>query len=97
MSTVGLSPRALQDLERLTEFLLETNPTAAAGTAALITGALRVLANHPLLGRPVTGPLRELVVSRGRTGYIALYTFNEERDLVWIHRIRHQREAGFEE
>ena len=97
MPTVGLSPRALEDLERLAEFLLEEEPTAAAGTAALIMGGLRALADHPLLGRPAAGVLRELVISRGRTGYIALYTFDEQRDLVWVQHIRHQREAGFEE
>jgi hypothetical protein len=41
--------------------------------------------------------LRELVISRGRTGYVALYTYDKERDRVWIKTIRHQREGGFDE
>jgi plasmid stabilization system protein ParE len=39
--------------------------------------------------------LRELVISRGRTGYVALYSFEEDRDAVLILAIRHQREAGY--
>ena len=39
--------------------------------------------------------LRELVISHGATGYLALYRFDAARALVRILRIRHQREAGF--
>jgi plasmid stabilization system protein ParE len=57
--------------------------------------AVAVLMRHPLIGRPVEFDLRELVISRGRTGYVALYSFEEERDAVLILAIRHQREAGY--
>ena len=43
------------------------------------------------------GEFRELVVSRGRTGYIAIYEYQAGLDRVLVHAIRHQREAGFEE
>jgi len=39
--------------------------------------------------------LRELVISRGCTGYVALYRFEEDQDAVLILAIRHQREAGY--
>jgi plasmid stabilization system protein ParE len=39
--------------------------------------------------------LRELVISRGRTGYVALYSLEEGQDAVLILTIRHQREAGY--
>jgi plasmid stabilization system protein ParE len=39
--------------------------------------------------------LRELVISRGRTGYVALYSFEEDQDAVLVLAIRHQREAGY--
>lgn len=41
------------------------------------------------------GDLRELVISCGRTGYIALYRFVVARDEVRILALRHQREIGF--
>ncbi|HET9651048.1 MAG TPA: type II toxin-antitoxin system RelE/ParE family toxin [Usitatibacter sp.] len=55
------------------------------------------MAQHPLAGRKVDATQREMVISRGRTGYIALYSYDDERDVVLIQAIRHQREAGFEE
>jgi plasmid stabilization system protein ParE len=89
--------RALADLLRLGEFLLRDDPDAAAGTGRLIVDALRILDAHPLVGRPVGGGKRELVISRGRSGYIALYEYDPKRERVAILAIRHQREAGFEE
>ena len=56
-----------------------------------------MLARHPLMGRYVDGDVRELVISRGRSGYLALYEFRPEWDHVQVHAIRRQREAGFDE
>lgn len=48
-----------------------------------------------MMGRPVEHGLRELVISRGRTGYLALYSVEETADAILILAIRHQREAGY--
>jgi plasmid stabilization system protein ParE len=40
---------------------------------------------------------RELVISKGRTGYVALYRYLPEQDRVDILAIRHQRESGLVE
>lgn len=95
MAQLIYAERALVDLERLTDFLLETDPLAAAETVGLIAEAVGVLKRHPLMGRPVEFELRELVISRGRTGYIALYSVEAAQDAVLILAIRHQREAGY--
>lgn len=95
MVSLSYSGRALADLERLTDFLIETDPSAAAETVGLIEEVVELLRRHPLIGRPVEYELRELVISRGRTGYVALYSFEEARDAVLILAIRHQREAGY--
>jgi len=89
------SGRAFADLERLTDFLIESDPSAAAETLGLIEEAVELLRRHPLIGRPVEYGLRELIISRGRTGYVALYSFEEDRDAVLILAIRHQRGAGY--
>lgn len=95
MAKLSYSARALADLERLTDFLIESDPAVAAETIGLIAEAVELLIRHPLIGRPVEHPLRELVISRGRTGYVALYSFEEDQDAVLILAIRHQREAGY--
>ena len=94
MATLSYSERTLADLERLTDFLTEIDRLAAAGTVELIGEAVELLSRHPLIGRPVEYGLRELVISRGRTGYLALYSFEEDREAVLMLAIRHQREAG---
>lgn len=95
MAIVVYSARALKDFQRLTDFLLETEPAAALETAVLIGEAVTMLRNHPLIGRSVEDDLRELIISRGRTGYVALYSFEEQDDAVLILALRHQREAGY--
>jgi addiction module RelE/StbE family toxin len=96
LAQVVLQDRALADLERLTDFLVEKDTRQAAATIALVNDALAVLERHPLIGRPVEEGLRELVISRGRSGYVALYRYVEPEDLVLVLAVRHQRELGHE-
>lgn len=95
MAAVLYLPGALDDIERLAAFLVESDPSAAAGTKALIESAINILESHPLIGRPTEPGFRELVISRGRSGYIALYQYDESEDRVVVAAIRHQREAGY--
>lgn len=74
---------------------MESDPVGASVTADILTGGLKILQDHPLVGRPAEHGYRELLVSRGRTGYVALYKFDIERDAAIILAIRHQREGDF--
>jgi plasmid stabilization system protein ParE len=93
MSTVYFSQRSLTDLERVFDFLAREAPAIATEAGNEIIDATNILQRHPLIGRPV-GNLRELVISKGRTGYVALYRYLPEQDRVDILAIRHQRESG---
>ncbi len=95
MARLTYSPQAFADIDRLTDFLLESDPVGAAETVDLITEAVSILKRHPLIGRPVDSDIRELIISRGKTGYVALYSHEPEHDAVLILAIRHQREAGY--
>ena len=92
MATLRFTPAALRGLERLAAFLRESDPAAAAETIALILNGLKVLAAHPLIGRPIDASRRELLVFRGRSGYVAQYAFRFAADEVVFLAIRHQRE-----
>jgi plasmid stabilization system protein ParE len=92
VATLRIAPPALQDLERLAAFLRESDPAAASSTVSLILDGLRVLARYPLIGRSIDGNRRELVIFRGRTGYLAQYSFRLADDEVVVLAIRHQRE-----
>jgi plasmid stabilization system protein ParE len=64
-------------------------------TAALVIEAVEVLENQPLIGRDMKHGLRELVISRGKSGYVALYSHERKQDVVLVLCVRHQREAGY--
>jgi plasmid stabilization system protein ParE len=87
--------RALRDLERLFAFLLEHDEDAAMASARAIRDAVELLGRHPFVGRIRAGELRELVVSFGKTGYVALYRYVAARDEIRVLAIRHQREIDF--
>lgn len=96
MAAVVYSARALTNVERVFQFLRDENPSAALAAAAAIQTAIDHLGMHPLVGRRIEGEIRELVISYGRTGYIALYRFHVLRDEVRVLALRHQRELGYQ-
>jgi plasmid stabilization system protein ParE len=97
MAQVIYSDEAFTDFERITEFLLESSPEAAAQALESIGSAIGILEAHPFIGRRADDHIRELVIARGAAGYLALYRFDPAYDVVRILRVRHQREAGYRE
>ena len=95
MTQVFFSEQALSDLERIFEFLEQEAPEFAIEVGKEIIDATSVLRRHPLIGRLAPHNLRELVISKGRSGYVALYRFLPAVDRIDILAIRHQRECGF--
>jgi plasmid stabilization system protein ParE len=95
VATVSLSPRCLTDLERVFEFIAQSDPKGAIASARRVREAVEIVKDHPLIGRAVENDCRELVISRGQFGYVALYRWYEEFDDVLVLSIGHQREAGY--
>lgn len=90
-----LGADAAFDLTRLSDFLVKQLPEDAYNTIDILLDALEILSRHPKIGRPVKLGLRELVISRGASGYLALYQYDEAQDLALVLRVRHQRESGY--
>ena len=95
MAQVVYSNNALDNVERAFEFLARHDVRAAAAAIDAIRDAIAVLSRHPMLGRRLGGPVRELVISYGKSGYLALYRYRPERDEVRVLAIRHQRELDY--
>lgn len=95
MARVVYSRHAFSDLERLADFLSEKAPSAAIEAMDVIRDGVEILGRHPLIGRPCEQGLRELLISYGKSGYVALYSYERPQDVVLVLAIRHQREAGF--
>jgi plasmid stabilization system protein ParE len=88
---------ALDDLERIFEFNAQCDPATALDHVEGVRSAVAILGAHPEMGRPAGrgSTLRELVISHGKTGHIALYEYSPIEKLVRVVAIRHQREVGY--
>jgi plasmid stabilization system protein ParE len=95
MAQIVYSARSLVHIERAFQSLRDKNPAAALDAVIAIQSAVDNLAAHPLTGRRIEGEVRELVISYGQTGYIALYRFVVPQNEVRMLAIRHQRELDF--
>lgn len=96
MPQVRFAPSAIRDLERLREFLQSKNPVSAKRAGEVIVDAVKILGQHPQLGRLIEDmpdEFREWVIDFGDSGYLARYRI--ELDVVTILAIRHQKEVGW--
>ena len=92
--TIVWSPRAIEHLAHLREYIARDNPNAANRIASALLEAVERLAKLPNLGRPgrVAGT-RELVVSR--TPYIIAYKFRGDRlEIVAVFHARQKWPTG---
>lgn len=96
MARIELAVEVGEDLERILEHLSRYDAVDPAARVEEIIAAIEVLTHSPLIGRPASGRLRELVIGRRSRGYVALYRYVAESDIVFILAIRAQREAGYE-
>jgi plasmid stabilization system protein ParE len=88
---------AREDLVRLYLFLVEHDLYAAQRAMEIIRKSEEVLAEFPFTCRKVEPDnpfLRELVISFGVSGFIALFEIEDERT-VTILALRHQREDDY--
>ena len=94
-ASIDIAPAAFQDLERMEDFLADADDPMAGFLLPFIMDALAILALQPGIGRPVEGRQRELIIHRGRGGFLARYDYQRDVGHVTVLRIRHQREAGY--
>lgn len=90
------SPSALHDVQRLYHFLAEQNPDAARRAVKAIRAGVKVIAQHPEIGRPaeeMEPEYREWLINFGDSGYIALYRYDGHTAVIMA--VCHQKEAGY--
>jgi plasmid stabilization system protein ParE len=94
---VRYSQGALEDLERLYDYLLERDIELAERAYQAIAKATELLENFPFNCRKALADnalLRELVIAFGSLGYVALFEI-EDSETVTILALRHQREEDY--
>lgn len=100
---VRLTREAAADLERLYDFVLERELARDSGDLALAEQALaairagfETLKTSPFTCRKAgrSAFLRELIISFGRSGYVALFEVESATDVVVV-AVRHQLEDDY--
>lgn len=94
---VRYTKAAREDLTRLYQFLLQHDLAAARRARATILKSMDLLKDFPFTCRKASADtpfLRELLISFGAYGYVALFEI-EDSETVTILAIRHQREDDF--
>lgn len=94
MARIELAPEVLQDFDRFLDHLAQFDEDVP-GRIAEILEALQILRHSPEIGRRVKAGKRELVIGHASHGYVALYRFVREIDVVFVLAIRAQRESGY--
>ena len=98
MPRVIITENAALGLERCRRFLAEKDRSATIKAVQVIEKQFSRLETEPESGRPVENhlDLRELIISFGNTGYVALYHYSSDTDSVLILAFRHQKEIGYD-
>lgn len=89
-----MAPEVLDDFDRIVDDLSKFEVDHISQRIGEIADAVQILEHSPLIGRPVKGGKRELVIGRGSRGYVALYRFVTAIDTVFVLAVRSQRESG---
>jgi len=92
-----LTGQAVAGLVRCRQFLSARDQTTALKAARVIEQQFRRLETDPETGRPVENhqELRELIVTFGQTGYVALYHYYAAADIALVPAFLHQKEVGY--
>jgi len=96
-----LTQVAKDDLDRLFDFIVKRElnsstpnwdlPEQALSAVRL---ALEMLPGNPFAGRKISTPfVRELIISFGKTGYVALYEVGANE--ITVSAVRHQLESDY--
>ena len=97
MTRVILSRKVKDDFDRIFDFLFEPAPAHAAPRIEAIISAIDVLTSSPMIGRPTPEGQRELIISAGANGYLALYRYDPLADTIYVLAVRSQRERDYKQ
>lgn len=90
------SPPALLDVGRIYRFLAAKNIDAARRAVKAIREGVKIIAQHPGVGRPAEDmepEYREWPIDFGDSGYVALYRYDGKTAVIVA--VRHQKEVGY--
>jgi addiction module RelE/StbE family toxin len=82
------TPKAVDDLRRLKEFIAEKDKNSAQRTVRMLKSKIEVLLQHPRMGRVV----QDIESCRDLIAQSFVVRYQIEGDTVWILRLWHHKE-----
>lgn len=95
MTRIEFAPEVFDDVDRFFDYIAQFDANSAPERIGQILEAVQILTTSPMIGRPVQGGKRELVIGRASRGYVALYRYVAALDTAFVLAIRSQRESGY--
>ena len=94
MARIELALEVFDDFDRFFDHVAQFEVIDPPEQIAELVQALQIITHSPLIGRPVKGGKRELVIGQDSRGSVALYCFVADIDTVFILAVGSQRESG---
>jgi toxin ParE1/3/4 len=95
VTRVVLAAGVRDDFDRIFDFLFEHSAESAGVRIEAIVQAINVLEFSPHIGRPAPHGQRELIISTGASGFLALYHYDPLADTALVLAVRSQRERSY--
>jgi toxin ParE1/3/4 len=95
MARVELAPEVFDEFDRFFDHVARFEVEDMPVRIGEIVRAVEILAQSPLIGRPIRGGGRELVIGWDSHGIITLYRLVASIDTVFFLAIRSHRESGY--
>lgn len=92
MARIELMPEALDDLDRIVNYLVQSKAVNIPKKIAEIQQAISVLETSPRIGHAISNDKRELLIGQRRHGYVAVYSYLADIDCVFVLTIQSQRQ-----
>jgi plasmid stabilization system protein ParE len=87
------APELVQDFDRILDHPESHQVEDAPARIGEIIQGISILEHSPAIAHPVRADLRELVIGRRSTGYVAPYRYVVAIDTVFVLAIRSRRES----
>jgi len=92
MARLELMPNAIDDLDRILDFLVQNKVLNAYEKILEIQKSINVLQTTPLIGHVIHKEKRELLIGKRKHGYVAIYRYLADIDTVFVLAIQSQRQ-----
>ncbi|MYM35699.1 type II toxin-antitoxin system RelE/ParE family toxin [Duganella sp. FT94W] len=92
MARIELMPDAIEDLDRIVDYLVQSKASDIPKKIQGIQQAIKWLATNPRIGHAISADKRELFIGQRGHGYVVVYTYLADVDTAFVLTIQSQRQ-----